>query len=173
MQLQGNTTGENLQAAVQAIRRVTYDLRRIIADLRPPALKESIEWMVRQIVRGFEETHENIQVNLSLDILSDKQADEQIKSAFYYILTEALNNISKHAQATKLNVTLCYGENLLTLEVEDNGVGLAADQSLTELLRKNHIGIADMYRWASIGEGALTIEENIPSGTVVKLQLPV
>ncbi len=173
MQLQGNATAETLQNAAQAIRRVTHDLRRIIADLRPPALKESIEWMVRQVVRGFEETHENIEVVLRTEICSEKQADEQTKSAFYYILTEALNNISKHAQATEVNVTLYYGENLLTLEVEDNGVGSAANQSLTELLRKNHIGVADMYRWASIGGGTLTIAENTPSGTAVKLELPV
>ncbi len=173
MQLQGNSTAENLQNAAQAIRRVTHDLRRIIADLRPPALKESIEWMVRQVVRSFEETHENIVVVLRTEICSEKQANEQTKSAFYYILTEALNNISKHAQATEVNVTLCYGENLLTLEVEDNGVGIAANQSLTELLRKNHIGVADMYRWASIGGGTLNIEENIPSGTVIQLKLPI
>ena len=153
---------------------VTHDLRRIIADLRPPALKESVEWIVRQVVRSFEETHEDIQVVLKTHVHSEKQADEQTKSAFYYILTEILNNISKHAQATAVNITLCYGEGLLSLEVTDNGVGIDSNnQSLAELLRRHHIGLADMYRWASIGGGTLAIEGNVPSGTVVKLELPV
>lgn len=174
MQLQGNASPETIQNAAQAIRRATRDLRRIIADLRPPALKESVEWMVRQVVRSFEETHEGIQVVLKTHVHSEKQAGEQTKSAFYYILTETLNNISKHAQATAVNITLCYGEGLLTLEVADNGVSIDANnQSLTELLRRHHIGLADMYRWASIGGGALAIEGNVPSGTVVKLELPI
>lgn len=174
MQLQGSASPEMIQNAAQSIRRVTHDLRRIIADLRPPALKESIEWMVRHVVRSFEETHEEIQVVLKTHIHSEKQADEQTKSAFYYILTEILNNISKHAQATAVNVTLCYGEGLLTLEVADNGVGIDSNnQSLAELLRRHHIGLADMYRWASIGGGGLAIEGKVPSGTVVKLELPI
>ncbi|MCC6604744.1 MAG: hypothetical protein IT327_16160 [Anaerolineae bacterium] len=174
MQLQGNASPETIQNAAQAIRRVTHDLRRIIADLRPPALKESIEWIVRQVVRSFEETHEDIQVVLKTHVHSEKQADEQTKSAFYYILTEVLNNISKHAQATAVNVTLWYGEGLLTLEVADNGVGIDPNnQSLAELLRRHHIGLADMYRWASIGGGTLAIESNVPSGTIVKLELPI
>ena len=174
MQLQGNASPETIQNAAQAIRRTTRDLRRIIADLRPPALKESVEWMLRQVVRGFEEAHENIQVVLTTHIHSEKQAGEQTKSAFYYILTEVLNNISKHAQATAVDITLCYSEGLLSLEVADNGVGIDSNnQSLTELLRRHHIGLADMYRWASIGGGTLAIEGNVPSGTVVKLELPI
>ncbi len=174
MQLQGNASSETMQNAAQAIRRVTHDLRRIIADLRPPALKESVEWMARQVVRSFEETHEEIQVVLKTHMHSEKQADEQTKSAFYYILTEILNNVSKHAHATAVHITLGYSEGLLSLEVTDNGVGIDSNnQSLAELLRRHHIGLADMYRWASIGGGTLAIEGNVPSGTIVKLELPI
>ncbi|MCB8975811.1 MAG: hypothetical protein H6657_00080 [Ardenticatenaceae bacterium] len=173
MQLQSNTSDETIQSASHAIRRVTNDLRRIIADLRPPALKESIEWIVRQVVRNFEETHENILVTLQTDISSEKQATEQTKSAFYYILTEALNNISKHAQCSKVSVTLTYCENNMALEIEDDGIGITTSQSITELLRLHHIGITDMYRWASIGGGTLLLEQGNPAGTRVKLTLPI
>ncbi|MCP4419634.1 MAG: hypothetical protein GY805_23735, partial [Chloroflexi bacterium] len=103
----------------------------------------------------------------------DEQASEQTKSAFYYILTESLNNISKHSQATKVEITLCYSKECLTLEVRDNGVGSAnvAEQSLSELLREQHIGLADMYRWASICGGKLEIKSNISSGTIVEFIL--
>lgn len=173
MQLQGNTSAETIQNSAQAIRRVTHDLRRIVSDLRPPALKESVEWMLRHIVRSFEETHENIHVVIRAKISSEKQASEQTKSAFYYILTEIMNNISKHSQASEVNISLHYKESLLTLEVRDNGIGIVGNLSLTELLRKHHIGIADMHRWASIGGGTLTINQNKPLGTVVKLALPI
>ncbi|HIP73185.1 MAG TPA: hypothetical protein EYH05_17530, partial [Anaerolineae bacterium] len=114
----------------------------------------SVEWMTRQIVREFDETHDDIRVTQHLDIRSSQQASQQAKAAFYYILTEALNNVDKHAQATRVDVTLCYDEAGLTLEVRDNGVGAdVVTRPLTELLRGHHMGVADMHRWASIGGG--------------------
>jgi two-component system sensor histidine kinase UhpB len=174
MQLREGASDEAIRDAARTIRRVTRDLRRIIAGLRPPVLKDSVEWMTRQLVREFDETHDDICVSLDLAIRSDKQASEQTKLACYYILTEALNNVSKHAQATSVAEKLYYGEDRLTLEVRDNGVGAeVATRPLTELLRGHHIGVADMHRWASIGGGTLEIGENVPSGTAVLLALPV
>jgi signal transduction histidine kinase len=171
--LQSDASGEAVPNTIHTIRKVVCDLRRIIADLRPPVLKESIEWIAKQTVREFAETHDDIEVVQQRDIRSDKQASVQTKVIFYYILTEALNNISKHAQATEVEVKLCYDDFHLVLEVRDNGIGAAAvSQSLAELLRAHHIGLADMHRWALLGGGELLLESNTPSGTVVKLTLP-
>jgi signal transduction histidine kinase len=173
LRLQSDASGETVPDAIHTIRRVVRDLRRILADLRPPVLKESVEWIARQTVREFGETHDDMRVTLLPDIRSDEQASEQTKVAFYYILTEALNNISRHAQATEVKVKLCYDDFQLVLEVRDNGIGAAAvTQSLAELLRAHHIGLADMHRWALLGRGELLLEPNVPCGTVVKLTLP-
>ncbi|MCA9946762.1 MAG: hypothetical protein KC449_24945, partial [Anaerolineales bacterium] len=123
MQLQAQTADETMQNAAQTIRQVTRDLRRIISDLRPPVLKESIEWITRQVVREFDETHDGIDVVLSIKNHKVGQASEKVKSAFYYILTESLNNISKHARANNVEVYLYYSDEMLLLEVNDDGVG--------------------------------------------------
>ena len=173
MQLQTEVSENVIQDAARTIRQVTRDLRRIISGLRPPVLKEAIEWITRQVVREFDETHEGIAVTLHLDVRSGVQAAEPTKLAFHYILTETLNNVSKHAQATSVDVTLCYTDDVMTLTVCDNGVGPGvATRPLTELLRNQHIGVADMHRWASVGAGTLEIGTSSPSGTVVKLILP-
>jgi signal transduction histidine kinase len=174
MQLQSATTDKAIQNVIETIRTVAHDLRRIIADLRPPIMKESVEWITRQTVREFAERHDDIDVVLRLmDIRSDRPASETTKMAFCYILTEALNNISQHARATRVEVALHYDEGLLVLEVSDNGAGSeAVARPLTELLRAHHIGVADMHRWALIGGGKLMLEPNTPSGVVVKLELP-
>ena len=174
MQLQQNTSDKTMQNAAETIRQVTQDLRRIISGLRPPVLRESIEWMTRQMIREFMETHDDIRVVLNpLEVRSDRQADELTKLSFYYILTEALNNINKHARATLVDVSLYYDEAVLTLVVKDNGVGTdVVAQPVTELLRRHHIGVADMYRWASMARGTLEIGANTPTGTVIRLMLP-
>jgi signal transduction histidine kinase len=172
--LQSRTPDEAVPDTVDTIRKVVQDLRRIVADLRPPVLKESIEWIARQTVRSFAERHDHLQVVLhEPDIRSGRAAPEQTKIVFYNILIEALNNISKHAQATKVEVWLCYDDCRLTLEVRDNGIGAKTlNHSLTDLLRAHHIGLADMHRWALLGGGELLLTANLPSGTAVQLTLP-
>jgi signal transduction histidine kinase len=174
MQLHRAASDQSVREAVETIRQVTTDLRRIIAGLRPPALKESVEWMTQQVINEFAETHENLDVQLQLDVQSERRAPEQTKLAFYYILTEALNNVSKHAQATIVTIKVHYDEQMLHLLICDNGVGgKAAIRSLTGLLREQHIGVADMHRWALIGGGKLKIRPNEPTGTIVDLTLPL
>lgn len=175
MQLKKHASDKEVQSAAETIRQVTQDLRRIISGLRPPVLRESLEWMTRQMIREFAETHDDIRVTLHpIEIYSDKQTDELTKMIFYYVLTESLNNISKHAQATEVDVLLSCDEDVLKLEVKDNGIGAnIASQPLTELLRRHHIGVADMYRWASMAGGTLEIDTVTPSGTSVRLLLPI
>ncbi|MCP5094313.1 MAG: hypothetical protein GY943_02040 [Chloroflexi bacterium] len=174
MHLGKYATDASLKEAAHSLRQVSKDLRRIISGLRPPALKASVEWMTQQVVREFDETHDNITVTLGLHITSEKRVPEQTKYAFYYILTEALNNVSKHAQATTVHVDFVYEHDTLTLEVKDDGIGGdVVTLPLAELLRRQHTGISDMHRWASIGKGRLEITANEPSGTVIKLLLPV
>lgn len=174
MQLHEADSPEMIRDVAQTIRQVTRDLRRIISGLRPPVLRESVEWITRQVVREFDEGHDSINVTLHPpEVHSSQQASEQTKFALYYVLTEALNNVSKHAQATEVEIRFCHNEEFLSLEVRDNGVGpKAATLPLTELLRAHHTGVADMYRWASVGEGVLEIRAGVPSGTVVELTLP-
>lgn len=174
MQLQRHASDNTIREAADTLRQATQDLRRIIAGLRPPALRESIEWMTRQLIREFAETHEDIVVTLHPpDIRDARQTAELTKQAFFYILTEILNNISKHAHATAVVVWLYIDEGSIRLTVSDNGIGPSgATHPLTELLRRHHIGVSYMYRWASMAGGMLEILANIPSGTTVKLVLP-
>lgn len=175
MHLQVNgDDGPIIQETVRVIGEVVGDLRRIICGLRPPVLRESIEWITKQRVREFDETHAHLNVRLQVDTPGQRQASEKTKVAFYYILTEALNNISKHAQARNVAVGLYYGEENLELTVCDDGIGPGiAQQPLIQLLRQQHLGIADMYRWAAGASGKLTIAAQQPTGTTVCLTLPI
>lgn len=160
--------------AIQTISGVVSDLRRIISGLRPPVLRESVQWITRQRVREFDETHGHLTVSLQLDTPGQRQASEATKVAFYYILTEALNNISKHAQASNVIIDLYYGQDYLELTICDDGIGPGiAEQPLTQLLRQQHLGIADMHRWASVASGHLAIDRQSPAGTSVRLRLPI
>jgi signal transduction histidine kinase len=175
MELESGATGGEAEAAKEKLRQVADDLRRIIIGLRPSIMKDSIPWITRHLARQLDEEEEGLTVILHRPIIdSEKPALEQTKIAFCHILTEALHNVSKHAQATKVEISLYYGKEKVVLEVRDNGVGSECfDWSLTELQRARHMGLADMRRWAIIGGGELSITRERPTGSLVKLTLPL
>ncbi len=157
-------------SAAQVVRQVTQELRSILAGLRPRIVNEAAYWIAHNTLLRFREAHSGIVVEADLALEAD--AAETVKLAFYYILTEALNNIGKHAQADQVRVTLTCNEALF-LQVKDNGRGPgAATQSLPDLILNHHIGVVDMHHWSRLVEGKLKICENPEGGTIVELMLP-
>jgi signal transduction histidine kinase len=85
------------------------------------------------------------------------------------IVQEAITNVRRHAEATRVNVTLEEFEDLLRVTVEDNGRGFAPDNEAGE----GHLGLRIMReRAASVG-GHLTIHSAECGGTVVSIDAPL
>lgn len=174
MQLGQISDNGAIQEAVGNLKQTIKALRRIIAGLRPPTLIESVPWMVQQVVREFDEQNPYITVGRDIHLSSSIVISKEAKNAFYFVLTESLNNVTKHADATAVHVRVVHQQKKLLLVIKDNGVGMTSmDMSLVEGLRHQHIGVSDMHRWALIGQGKLEIEPNEPTGLTVRLQLPV
>jgi signal transduction histidine kinase len=89
---------------------------------------------------------------------------EQVELASYFVVSEALTNVAKHASATRASVSLTRRNGRLTVEVSDNGVG-GADADLGTGLR----GLAD--RLAAV-EGRLDIASTPGRGTTVRAGIP-
>ena len=100
---------------------------------------------------------------LKLDITSDRFSPE-IESNLYFVVAEALTNMSKHASAQSGTVTIWAEEHVLHVEVRDDGVG-GADVEGGGLR-----GIAD--RVAALG-GRLRVESPPGGGTRLTAELPL
>jgi signal transduction histidine kinase len=75
-----------------------------------------------------------VPVSLSIDL--PRRPPTPVESAAYFVVAEALTNVAKHAQATRVQVSVAFRSNRLALEVSDNGVGgatLAQGAGLTGL----------------------------------------
>jgi signal transduction histidine kinase len=84
------------------------------------------------------------------------------------VLREALMNVAKHANATKTEVTLDVGTDVVTLVVTDDGVGLApsgADQS-------GGLGLRNISERASRLGGQATFSDGESSGTEIRWRVP-
>ena len=92
----------------------------------------------------------------------------------FNILSEALNNVEKHADASVVFVSLSQKEDQLCLVVTDDGVGMdVPTKPLNELLRSQNFGMTDMYWWSSIAGGDFVIEPNNPQGMRIRLTFPL
>jgi len=85
----------------------------------------------------------------------------------FRIAQEAIHNITKHAQATAINISLDYGENTFVMKIADNGIGFEK-QKIYDL---NGIGFLNMFHRAKLMNGTLDIETKPSYGCVITLRL--
>lgn len=89
---------------------------------------------------------------------------EAIESTAYFVASEALANVTKHAHATSARITVAQRDGRLTLEVADDGVGGASVGSGSGLT-----GLTD--RVEAIG-GSFVVESPSTGGTTIRAELP-
>ena len=93
----------------------------------------------------------------------------RVAEALYGIAKEALNNVLKHAKASRVTVRLNELESVLTLEIADNGSGFEA--ATTD--RRGGMGLRGMReRAASIGAD-FSISSELGAGTSILVQAPL
>jgi signal transduction histidine kinase len=146
------------------MRETIVDIRRLVYDLRPPALDElGLLAALREQATQFSQLN-GVQVSIEMpDRLPRLSAALEV--AIYRIVLEALTNVARHAQAQACCIRLGIAD-ALSLEVSDDGVGLP----------KNHqtgVGIASMRERAAELGGTCLIESGVTRGTHVLVHLPL
>jgi PAS domain S-box-containing protein len=155
--------GDLLHLAQESIDTV----RTISEDLRPGALDHlGLGSALQAMLRQFSERTE-VDSQLQAEGF-DAQLSQARATAAYRICQEALTNIARHAGATQVVVRLASGEGWLTVEIEDNGRGLA---SLTPTGKS--IGLVSMAERAREFGGNLASRPGAASGTCLILRMPL
>lgn len=149
------------------LRQAAETLREICVGLYPPMQDQGIELAIQEIMVQFRANY-GLKTVVSLPKTGLFQAgmlnDQQV-TAVCRILTEALNNVVKHAPSAMATVSLDCVQDELILSIKDNGPGNAfAESSFSELMRQGHLGIVGMYEWARLVGGRLQLGANQPTG---------
>jgi signal transduction histidine kinase len=145
--------------------RAVTDVRRIVYGLRPPALDEfGLVGSLREEVGRLQYEAPALTVTLDAPDEDLAQLPAAVEVACYRIVTEALTNVTRHADATRCWVRIQL-EHGLDVDVSDDGVGLPDGW-------RTGVGIASMReRVAELG-GTLVIEPCLPHGTRISARLP-
>jgi signal transduction histidine kinase len=93
-----------------------------------------------------------------------------LRDDVYRIAREALRNAFRHAQATKIEAEITYGERLLRLRIRDDGKGI--DPKLLDAGRDGHWGLPGMRERAEQIGARLDIWSEVGAGTEVELSIP-
>jgi signal transduction histidine kinase len=173
------TNNRNRDLAVKTLRHLEsmsaeslHELQRLIADLRPSHLDDlglpaALRWYV-----GI------VQERAGLKILVDIEGDEvpissTLKISIFRIVQEALNNITKHAQAKDVFIKLEYRPTHVVVSIRDDGVGFDLDTVRLGRLRRPSLGLAGMQERAALVKGEVSIQSSPGQGTLVEARLPL
>jgi two-component system, NarL family, sensor histidine kinase YdfH len=150
--------------ALARARSTLAESRAVIDDLRsaPTSLSEAIR---AQADRFSQAT--GIACQLDLALAAD-QVSPEVASHSLHILSEALTNVARHAQATLVVISCGAQQGRLELEVSDNGQGFDPQQKIGP----GHYGLQGMHERARLTGGALAIESAAQRGTRVHLSAP-
>jgi signal transduction histidine kinase len=120
--------------------------------------------------RAIEECRIENSMECSFSVIGDtREMHPIVRDEVYRIGYEAIRNACVHSQASKLQVTLTYAEEL-GVRVSDNGVGI--DPSVADRGKDAHFGLQGMRERAARIAGKLTVTGSPASGTEVKLVVP-
>ena len=138
---------------------VLDELREISRGLHPAILSQGgLEPALRVLAR-------RSAVPVELDVRCPKRLSQGVEVAAYYVVSEALTNVAKHANATSVHIDVDAGDSAVQLAIRDDGVG-GADPARGSGL----IGLGDRVEAL---EGTISVVSPIGAGTTVQVSLPV
>jgi signal transduction histidine kinase len=120
-------------------------------------------------VEAVEDRCARLPIDVSLqssESLRTRRFDDNTEGAAYFFVTESLTNVLKHANASRAEISMTYGDGRLRLEVTDDGRGFEPDRASNNGLA----GLQDRIR--ALG-GTVTIASGPGRGTSIAASLPV
>jgi signal transduction histidine kinase len=173
-QLQASTHTEALletvRESVEALEREIATLRALITDLRPAALDDigaqpAIEDLVER-ARG-----RGVSTELSISLAYERgdqpdRLENEVETALYRIIQEALNNARQHGRASQSWVEVEEDETTVRTIIRDDGQGFDTSAKTTGF------GLAGMHERAELVGGTLEVTSGSGEGTTVRAILP-
>jgi signal transduction histidine kinase len=166
---------DTFKKRLEGVRELTTDalqsVRRFSRDLRPPVLDDlGFVAAIRGLTRNLEDAGvaTELQVTGSPYRLS---AEEEL--VLFRIAQESLNNIRRHANASRAKVLVSFNHDSVQMIIEDDGRGFNAPSKFVNLVSSGKLGLIGMHERARILGGALRIESESGEGTRVVIDAPV
>lgn len=156
-------TQVDLQNIQVSLKQAISEIYKAIYDLWPASLDEmGLFPSLRSYMVQYEE---DTGISCRLRIQGNPiRFNPPARITLFRILQEALYNVRKHAQATKVEVIFTFQERRVKVMVQDNGIGFDQEKAMAE---RQHLGLISMRERAENIGGTFTIESKPGRGSVV------
>lgn len=161
-QAQVRTLCDHVDRSIMSVRQTTGELRR------PARSQHGITGQLRELASGL--SGQDSDLKLELAQLSGVRLAPEIERAVVGIVREALQNIRKHASASRVHVDVQRDSEHLCVVVSDDGVGMEDNVAGAP---EGHFGIDQMRELAEDMGGSLHIDSTSGTGTRVLAQIPL
>jgi len=172
----------NLGVARERFGEVPQPVKQVIAEAHEEALLALSE--VREFIRGLHPAVLNdrglnaalsglaarapLPVGVKVDV--PQPASPSVEAVAYFIVSEAITNVAKHAHATKAEVTVARHGDLLRIAIVDNGVGGATVGADGD--HHGGTGLRGLTQRAASVDGTLTVDSPPGGPTIITAELP-
>ncbi|MGH9730317.1 MAG: PAS domain S-box protein, partial [Candidatus Acidiferrales bacterium] len=166
-----DTAVQKLDEACEIVERCSTEIRTLSHLLHPPLLEElglasAVEWYVEGFV-----SRSKIEVNLQMPA-HFKRLDSSVELPLFRVLQECLTNIHRHSESKTATVKVEVDEDRVSLEVGDQGKGIAKGGAKVNGGRRLGVGISGMRERLKDLGGTLEIHST-HQGTTVRAEIPV
>jgi signal transduction histidine kinase len=147
--------------ALRRARQLAFDLRPTVLD--DVGLAPALERLSADIAR-----RAGLRVEFAVSLPPDERLAPDTETVVYRVVQEALTNVVRHAQATRVSIAVTMSGDRVRAHIEDNGIGfdpsLGADQP--------HLGVVGMEERAPVVGGTVSVTSRPGEGTTVLVEVP-
>ena len=165
------TVRRHVTQAQEAARGGLQQARYVVEDLRPePLARATLPDAIAYVVTRWSKSSSTpAEFMVTGEVVALETA---VDKTLLRATQEALANIRKHAQATAVSVTLSYLGDIVLLDVQDDGIGIAKARALSKSDAGGYGLVAMEERVAALG-GALLVESEPDDGTTIVVSIPI
>lgn len=156
---------KNLEILGNTAQDALAEMRLLVFELRPPVLKQ--KGLVNAIQERLKSVEERTGLEIGLKSRLTGHIPVHIEEALYRIIQEALNNITKHAQAQRVTIHLIQSGQTLLLQIQDDGIGFDVEQAR----RSGGLGLKTMQERAEAIHAEFTIRSAINEGSEISVKV--
>ena len=171
----GEAATEQVRWLEQLAAQIGRDIHRTASDLRPTAIDDL--GIFKAIEAYVAEWQERYGVRVDIQTFGrDNPLPPDVAAVLYRLVQEGLNNVLKHAQASKVSLVLERKTEGLALVLEDNGMGFDPETSQRNVSgsgRAPGLGLSGMKERVALLGGKIAVESAPGKGSAIFVQIPL
>ncbi len=157
---------EGVAAVRELVVSTLKNVRRLAVELRPAALDDF--GLAPALERLVQTVRQDTSVVVDFEVgIGDERLSADVETTMYRIVQEALTNISRHADATRISILLTRKDRAAVVVVEDDGGGFDPGSETAGL------GLAGMHERVALLGGQLRVETSPGRGTTIAAEVPL